>query len=434
MALRITSGSFDLSSLKKHLLAQNEYFDSLVSMIPSLGNSTSAASPEDDELTSKYHKGISKDSKETKRALQKAAKNSKSEEPETTLEAKSRIRKREEEAAFQKPTNVMVSGDGEFNQKDEIDSSNCGEVDVDSSATSRIEQLRAKLRAKIAEKKQHLPTFGLTDAIDAAGAVSKRAARRAEKLRRIEAAKARKAASAGGKSNVILTSTARTEKNRPMTAVNDVAAEMLTKVENDLEKINFGTMAGLNSTPNYRNNKSLANLGKKKSLDRLLQEAEAKRQRLKELKESDDTTEREKASRIEWGEVLREAANTSKQPSDPKLIKKALKRKEKQKASSSKAWEARTKQTEKSMAERQKIRSHNLEKRKLGGSIAANLSKRKIVEEEEEDKDVGHTKRRRMGPHTHKNRAGFEGKKQEYINKGDTKKANDSGKIKSKFQ
>jgi hypothetical protein len=142
---------------------------------------------------------------------------------------------------------------------------------------------------------------------------------------------------------------------------------------------------------------------------------------------------REKASRIEWGDVLREAANTSKQPSDPKLIKKALKRKEKQKASSSKAWEARTKQTEKSMAERQKIRSHNLEKRKLGGSIAANLSKRKIVEELE-DNDVGQTKRRRMGPHANKNRAGFEGKKQEYINKGDTNKAKESGKLKSKFQ
>lgn len=432
MSLRITSGSFDLSSLKKHLLAQNEYFDSLVTMIPSLGNSASAASPEDGLLTSKYHKGISKDSKETKRALQKASKNTKSEEPETTLEAKSRIRKREEEAALQKPTNIMVADDDGFNQKEEMDSSGCGEVD--SSTTSRIEQLRAKLRAKIAEKKQHLPTtFGLTDAGDAAGAISKRAARRAEKLRRMEAAKARKAAAAGGKSNVILTSSAKTHKNRPMTAGDDIAAEMLTKVENDLEGINFGTMAGLHSTPNYRNNKSLANLGKKKSLDRLLQEAEAKRQRLKELKESDNTTEREKASRMEWGEVLREAANTSKQPSDPKLIKKALKRKEKQKASSSKAWEARTKQTEKSMSERQKIRSHNLEKRKLGGSIAANLSKRKIVEEVQ-DKEVGFTKRRRMGPHTHKNRAGFEGKKQEYINKGDTKKANDSGKLKSKFQ
>jgi hypothetical protein len=429
MSSRITSGSFDLSSLKNHLLAHNEYFDSLVNMIPSLVNVTSATSPEDVEFTSKYLKGISKDSKESKRALQKAAKNSKSEDLDTAVEAKSRIRKREEEAALQ-TLEVVVGGD-KFKQKKEVDCP--GYEEVDSSATSRIEQLRAKLRAKIAEKKQHLPTLSLADGADTAGAVSKRAARRAEKLRRVEAAKARKAAATGGKSNVILTSSARSEKNHLVTTVNEDAAENSAKPENDLQGINFGTMAGLDNTPNYMNNKSLANLGKKKSLDRLLQEAEAKRQRLKELKESDDKTAREKASRIEWGDVLREAANTSKQPSDPKLIKKALKRKEKQKASSSKAWEARTKHTEKSMAERQKIRSHNLEKRKLGGSIAANLSKRKIVEELE-DHDVGHTKRRRMGPHANKNRAGFEGKKQGYINKSDSNKATDSGKVKSKFQ
>jgi len=47
---------------------------------------------------------------------------------------------------------------------------------------------------------------------------------------------------------------------------------------------------------------------------------------------------------------------------------------------------------------------------------------------------VGHTKRRRMGPHANKNRAGFEGKKQGYINKSDSNKATDSGKVKSKFQ
>jgi hypothetical protein len=428
------SASFDFSSLKNQLFAQNEYFDSLVNMIPSLVyNNASTNTSEEIELNSKYHKGMSKESKETKRARQKAAKISKFENPETTVEAKSRIRKREEEA-LQK---TAVDGGGCNNKnKDEIDRLAFSEVQLDcSSNVSRIEQLRAKLRAKIAEKQQHqhpMSTTGDFLTVDPAGAISKRAARRAEKLKRIEAAKARKSAGIGGRSNVIRKASDQSDMNEPVTqAVAD--AETQAKVEDDLAGINFGAMAGFDTTPHYMNNKSLANLGKKKSLDRLLQEVEAKRQRLRELKESGDVLEREKASRMEWGDVLREAASTSKQPNDPKLIKKALKRKIKQKASSSKAWEARTKQAEQSMAERQKIRSHNLEKRKIGGSIAANLSKKKIVEEAVDD-DKGRTKRQRMGPHSHKNRAGFEGKKQEYINNGDSNKAKDSGQLKRKFQ
>jgi hypothetical protein len=429
------SATFDLSSLKNQLFAHNEYFDSLINMIPSLVyNNAPTNTSGEIEFNSKYHKGMSKESKEAKRARQKAAKISKFENPETTVEAKSRIRKREEEA-LQKT--AVDGGECNIKNRDEISRLAFSKVQLDcSSGVSRIEQLRAKLRSKIAEKQQHqhppMSTAGDIIAVDAAGAISKRAARRAEKLKRIEAAKARKSAGTGGRSNVIHKSGGQSDMNEQLTHL--VAdTETQVKVEDDLEGINFGAMAGFDATPHYMNNKSLANLGKKKSLDRLLQEVEAKRQRLKELKESGDVLEREKASRMEWGDVLREAASIPKQPNDPQLIKKALKRKTKQKASSSKAWEARTKQTEQSMAERQKVRSHNLEKRKIGGSIAANLSKKKIVEEAVDD-DKGRTKRRRMGPHSQKNRAGFEGKKQEYINNGDSNKAKGSGQLKSKCQ
>ena len=391
-------GSFDFSSLKKQLLGHNDYFDSLVNMIPSqvYNVPNSSANDEYHNINPKYHKGMSKESKETKRALQKAAKISKFENPETTVG--SRIRKRQEEEEQRK---------------------NAADPAIptpDDGSLSRIEQLRAKLRAKIAEKQlANRPTALVSGEDDTAGAISKRAARRAEKLKRIAAAKAKKATTTGGKSNVIQQSLSANKK------VPDpvIVASEANKVEDDLAGIDFGSMAGFVNTPNYKNNKSLANLGKKKSLDRLLVEVEAKRKRLKELKESEDQIEREKASRIEWSEVLRDAASSKskQQLNDPTLIKKALKRKAKQKASSAKSWEARTRQTEESVAERQKIRSHNLEKRKIGGTVAANLSKNKVVEEEPEKSSA---KRRRMGPHA--NRAGFEGKKQDYINGGDSNK------------
>jgi hypothetical protein len=95
------------------------------------------------------------------------------------------------------------------------------------------------------------------------------------------------------------------------------------------------------------------------------------------------------------------------------LIKKALKRKAAKKQKSAKAWQTRMEQTKQKMDERQKIRSHNLNKRKLGGSAAANLSKKRIVTETDTTtkKDAPGEKSRRLS------RPGFEGRKQEFLNK-----------------
>ena len=65
-------------------------------------------------------------------------------------------------------------------------------------------------------------------------------------------------------------------------------------------------------------------------------------------------------------------------------------------------------QTKSKMDERQKIRSHNLNTRKLGGAAGANLSKKRIVtDDDKDDKTKGNRKLRRPG---------FEGKKHEFLN------------------
>lgn len=254
------------------------------------------------------------------------------------------------------------------------------------SSMSRIEALRAKLHAKLAEKRAQRPTDP--------NAVSKRAARRAEKAKRQEDAKSRRA----------------------MTKVSDrtkqykISESAATK-ESDLQGLDFGKLAGLNATPkNFANNKSLSNINKKKNLQKMLADAEAKKQKLDELKKGSEE-EKAKAQEMAWSAALKEAGG-ERIKDDPTKLKKALKRKEAKKAKSAKAWKSRMEQTKSKMDERQQIRNHNLNKRKVGGATGANLSNKRIVDKEAEEEEKK----------TRKGRAGFEGKKQGFLNNQKGKK------------
>jgi hypothetical protein len=110
---------------------------------------------------------------------------------------------------------------------------------------------------------------------------------------------------------------------------------------------------------------------------------------------------------------------------NPALLKKAIKRKAKKKAKSQETWKARIQQTKDKMDERQKIRNHNIKQRPLGGAAGANLSKKRIKDDEGgEGVEAGteKKKRARLGPYSSKGREGFEGKKTDFINKGSESK------------
>jgi len=111
------------------------------------------------------------------------------------------------------------------------------------------------------------------------------------------------------------------------------------------------------------------------------------------------------------GEKMRE--------SNPTLLKKAIKRKARKKAKSQEAWKSRMEQTKEKMDERQRVRTHNVKQRALGGAAGANLSKKRIKDDapQEDANGTEPKKRPRLGPYG-KSRAGFEGKKQDFINKG----------------
>lgn len=404
--------------LLEELANHNTFFDSLVDMIPAKlyvsGNTG------DESYNPKYRKGQHKESKEARRARNKAAKIAKFDpsKAETTLEAKMR---KAAEAAEDLEDNDCASNDVAVGSKNSTiqGGKKVGVLLTPPSSTSgsgvsRIEALRARLHAKIAEKQANRPSANGDEAV----AVSKRAARRAEKRRRVEAAKARNYSNVGRE-------TAKKLRIADMamggTKINTLAGAVGSR-EDDLAGIDFGGIAGLSKKAHYLDNKSLVNAGgKKKSLDRLLKEAEKKRQRLKELK-SGVAEDKEKAAKIVWGDAIKEASG-ERVRDDPALIKKALKRKSKKKAKSAEAWKSRMEQAKVKMDERQNIRSHNLDKRKIGGATGANLSKKRIEIEDQVNIDSSDKKKKRgrLGPHSGKGRAGFEGKKHDFINKGKLK-------------
>ena len=323
--------------LLEELESHNAFFDNLVNMIPA--RLYVAGHSGDEAYHPKYLKGQHKESKEARRARNKLLKREKfdPEKMETTLETKRRLQQEQDEDDNDDESDDIPMahqddhdrdkdpGTGADNERQGEKSQQKNELPVDSndSYASRIEMLRAKLHAKMAEKRA---AAGLTS--DAQGAdssapintlapalVSKRAARRAEKRKRQEAAKERNKK----KTN----SSAEQNKNEPQRVVNlggsILNATMIsspngkspaTTAAQDLATIDYQSLAGLKPklNPQYDNKSLNPKLQKKKkSLEKLLADAEKKQQRLKELKESSVDDDREKAKNIEWGEALKVA-------------------------------------------------------------------------------------------------------------------------------
>lgn len=402
------------SDLQEH----NAFFDFLVDMInPKLYIPGASG----DDYNPKYFKGQHKENKEARRAQKKASKRAKFDPSlsESTTKQKSRL----EAEKFQKNhengkgTSTPRSNSGangsknllpqkghkDTPSKDKGNTNNKPQDDTKENKTdgkdnnknktvdnkSRIEALRAKLHAKIAEKGGSRPTDPTV--------VSKRAARRTEKARRKEEAIKRKQQGQGAQTKVN-----GSRSNGAAYTSLGIASDGRASVDaaQDLAKIDFGRITGLNSAaPNYKNNKALANVSKSKNLEKILADAEEKKQKLEDLKRSSKQEDKEKLAKIQWSDTLKEASG-ERVKDDPNKIKNKLKRKAVKKAKSQKAWKSRMDQLNEKQSERQKIRSHNLDKRKLGGAAGSNLSKKRIADDDKKAKQ----------------RPGFEGKKKGFLN------------------
>ena len=341
------------------LAENNDFFDMIVDMIPSKLY-IAGESGDDFNPKNRFFRGVTEGSKEQRKAAAKVAKRRKLDpnQVESTVDKKERLEQTKRSSA-----NENHPADTTTNH-------------------SRIEALRAKLHAKIAAKQGQRPSNP--------DQISKRAARRADKLKRQEEAKRKKSSSS----------------SQVETAAAHYKVANAADPAQDLANLDFGRLAGLNkkSNENYTaSNKSLANLSKTKNLQKMLQDAQAKRQKLQQLKAGTDE-DKAQATAMMWSETLKEA-DGQRVKDDPAKIKKALKHKAAKKAKSQKAWKTRMEQTQNKKKERQTIRQHNLSARMQGGATGANLSRKKIATEEPKD---GGSKRL--------SRAGFEGRKQEFLN------------------
>lgn len=106
---------------------------------------------------------------------------------------------------------------------------------------------------------------------------------------------------------------------------------------------------------------------KVRRLKRMLQEAEAKRQRLEALKQS-GIDGQEQAQKELWVDALIDASG-AKSVTDTGKLRKALKRIDKHKEKSAREWQGRLEAVEQAQSSKQERREQNLKNRKIGGPM-----------------------------------------------------------------
>jgi hypothetical protein len=301
---------------------------------------------------------------------------------------------------------------------------------------SRVEALRAKLRAKIAEKRAQRPVLSPDQ-------VSKRAARRAAKRRKQEQNKKKSSSSSvvgastphsGGSSSSSAAAAAATSASSAvsMSSRNSLSDAAIMDQLKDLAHVDYGRLSGLRgdniSTPtgtpvgrggsrNYLEmNKALANVHKSKNYKKMLEDSQKKREKIRQLQRPDATDEeKEELRQIQWSDALHEADGT-RVKDDPNKIKKILQRKAAKKAKSQKAWKSRMEQQMSAQEEKQRIRKQNIEARKIqkntwGSSAALGTNTAQGTASGTATGSSG-----RNGGGRALSRAGFEGRKQGFLN------------------
>merc|ERR1712048_548062 len=88
-------------------------------------------------------------------------------------------------------------------------------------------------------------------------------------------------------------------------------------------------------------------------------------EKIKNLKTANDEESKQQLENMAWSNAMQKAEGT-KLKDDPKLLRKSIKRKEKQKKKSATVWKERIETVEKQKADRQKKRAQNLKDRKMG--------------------------------------------------------------------
>jgi len=331
---------------------------------------------EDTSNSKKFKKGQNEENRETKRARLKQKNNLDSvttdSAPNTSKDTEGTSKSKED------------SNDNNIELKE---SSTITEVAVtkegdNDESTSNIalsaQELRDKFQKKLESVKNYNPKKSSNQSAD-----DKRNKRNEEKKKKKEKEQKKKNIENNKKSNTITT---QKDKDKKLNETKKIPT-----AADDLATIDYGKIDGLAPKSYYHeDNKSLAYAeGGKKHLIHKLRDAEKKKEQIQKLQSSTDVTQKDKAKEILWDDTLKVASGEMRNNNDPIKLKKKIKQKLKKKEQSAKAWKERLERQENAKMERQKIRTHNLQQRKKGGSIGANLSKKRIAKDDADDDDDG---------------------------------------------
>ncbi len=113
---------------------------------------------------------------------------------------------------------------------------------------------------------------------------------------------------------------------------------------------------------------------KMKRLHNLLKAAEEKKQRLTDLRQTEEG--KQQAKKEGWEDAIR-VAGGAEVKDNPAALKKMIKRKEKDKAKSAAKWSDRVAGQKKEQSKRQEKREENLNRRKKGGAGTTAEAERK---------------------------------------------------------
>jgi len=208
------------------------------------------------------------------------------------------------------------------------------------------------------------------------------------------------------------------EEEEEMNAEENISAEEFQKKQEEelrkkvVESISFGALAvNPEDEPSPKEKKLKVSTSRKNLLNvkKMLKKAEENKAFYEELKRSTNFEDQKKAKDQMWEKIEKKTKGEAVDP-DPKHIKKVLKKIEKKKSKSTKAWETRKMQQEEEKHARLEKRDENIAKLQKK-RVEKRLKRKGIVLEN--DSQVS----------ARKKRAGFEGKVSGFLN-GKTSKQN----------
>ena len=307
----------DVSEIEKRLAANSSYFSSLIELIPV----KHYLPVDEEEKASKFYKN--RKQKAPKQSIKEASRKAKRARLDPNQHKTiHEIQKESEE-------NVTISSSGEERKGGEVAKAS---FSVENVSSGNLEDLKSRLHAKLQD-------FQRKRKADSGKTVHERPQKK----------KSKSIVKEKNKQKMISA-----HKNEKDSVKNDSSPNK--KVLNESGEVVFSKF-------DFMETKKEPRPGTKgKNYSKLLAKAEARKKKLETLQTTDAEKAKELKEKHSWSHAM-EKAEGVKQHDDPKLLKKAMKKREKEKVKSKKQWKERMDHQKKQVDDKQKLRQKHIKER-----------------------------------------------------------------------